>query len=293
MNYLTLTYWMIAFSICQSSCHSPTSTTVNHTENQALESGFASIGPLNMYYEIHGSGGIPLVLIHGGGSTIGTTFGNIIGLLSKNRKIIAVEMQGHGHTKDIDRPETFEQDADDIAGLLKFLKIEKADILGFSNGGNTAMQVDIRHPDVVRKLVVISAMYKREGMLDGFFDMMQHASLDNMPQPLQDAFLKIDPDRNHLLAMHDKDRNRMIQFQDWSDEDLKSIQAPTLLIVGDKDVVKPEHTVMMSKLIPVSELMIVPGTHGSFIGEICSVKEGSNMPSLVVETIEEFLDTSR
>ena len=110
-----------------------------------FDSGYSDMHGLHMYYEIYGKGN-PLVLIHGGGSTIQTSFGRIIPALSANRKIIAVELQAHGRTRDIDRPESFQQDADDVAALLDALKIDKADFLGFSNGGNTTMQIAIRHP---------------------------------------------------------------------------------------------------------------------------------------------------
>ncbi|HZV70844.1 MAG TPA: alpha/beta hydrolase [Saprospiraceae bacterium] len=256
-----------------------------------FETGYAPIGELKMYYEIHGNGGIPLVLIHGGGSTIRTTFGNILDLFSKSRKVIAVELQGHGHTADIDRPFTFEQDADDVVALLKFLKTDKADILGFSNGGNTTMQIGIRHPEIVNKLVIISSFYKREGFFPGFFDMMENASLKNMPEQLKAAFLKIDPDSSHLQAMHDKDASRMVHFEDWPDEDLKSILAPTLLISADKDVVLPEHAVAMSYVFLNARLMILPGTHGSFLGEVCTYVKGSKMPELTATAVIEFLDT--
>src|SRR5690242_20456530 len=111
-----------------------------------MKSGYAPTGSLQLYYEIHGEGKTPLLLIHGGGSTIGTSFSKLLPLLKKNRQVIAVEMQAHGHTEDIDRDLTFEQDADDIAALLQHLQIQKADILGFSNGGSTTLQVAVRHP---------------------------------------------------------------------------------------------------------------------------------------------------
>ena len=133
------------------------------------QSGYAPVNGISMYYEIYGNG-MPLVLIHGGGSTIQTTFSKIIPLLEKNHKVIAVEMQAHGHTSDRDAPESFDQDADDVAALMKYLKIDKADILGFSNGGNTAMKIGMKYPSMVNKLVVISAFYKREGMIKGFFE---------------------------------------------------------------------------------------------------------------------------
>src|SRR6478736_8526234 len=106
-----------------------------------------------MYYEIHGQGK-PFVLIHGGGSTIQTSFSNIIPILAKNRQIIAVELQAHGHTNDRNTELSFEQDADDVAALLNNLNISKADFLGFSNGGNTTMQIAIRHPELVDKIIV-------------------------------------------------------------------------------------------------------------------------------------------
>src|SRR5215471_17134424 len=153
---------------------------------------YANVNGIKMYYEIHGEGK-PLVLIHGGGSTIETTFGKVLPLLAKKYKVIAVELQAHGHTSDRNAPETFEQDADDVAALLQLLNISKASIFGFSNGGTTAMQIAIRHPQVVDKLVIASGAYQREGFIPGFFEGMQHASLENMPRPLQDAFLKINP----------------------------------------------------------------------------------------------------
>ncbi len=250
---------------------------------------YAMVNGLKMYYEIHGNGN-PLVLIHGGGSTIETTFGNILPLFAEKYKVIAVEMQAHGHSGDRHAPETFEQDADDVAALLKQLNISKAYILGFSNGGSTTLQIAIRHPEVVNKIVAISAIYLREGMFPGFFDMMKDASLKNMPQPLQDAFLKINPDRAALQNMHDKDRDRMLAFKDWAEDGIRSIQAPALIIVGSKDVVTSEHALKMSQIIPHTELMILPGSHGSFIGEICTVEQESKIPELTVAVIKEFLD---
>jgi pimeloyl-ACP methyl ester carboxylesterase len=125
--------------------------------------GYAPVNGIHMYYEIHGQGN-PLVLIHGGGSTIQTTFGYILPLLAEHYKVIALELQAHGHTSDRESPESFEQDADDVAALLSYLHINQANIFGFSNGGNTAMQVSIRHPQLVRKLVIASAFYKRSGL---------------------------------------------------------------------------------------------------------------------------------
>src|SRR6185503_8051528 len=117
-----------------------------------IDSGYAPVNGLNMYYEIHGKGDMPLVMIHGGGSTI-ESFETLIPLLAPHFKIIAVELQAHGRTSDSDAPERFETDADDVAALLEYLKISKANVLGFSNGGTTTVQIAIRHPEIIEKIV--------------------------------------------------------------------------------------------------------------------------------------------
>ena len=130
-------------------------------------SKYAGVNGIKMYYELHGTGR-PLVLIRGGGSTVTTTFGKILPSLAKTRMVIAVELQAHGHTSDRNAPESFEQDADDVAELLKQLNINGADIFGFSNGGHTAMEVAIRHPERVRRLILASAFYKGLAWIKGF-----------------------------------------------------------------------------------------------------------------------------
>jgi pimeloyl-ACP methyl ester carboxylesterase len=262
--------------------------TTEEKMNGALRSGYAPVNGLKMYYEIHGNGK-PLVLIHGGGSTIGTTFGNIIPLLAKHHQVIAVELQGHGHTNDRDAPESFEQDADDVAGLVSYLKISNANFFGFSNGGNTTMQIGIRHPALVNKLIIVSAFYKREGMFKGFFEIMENANLENMPGYLKKAFLEINNDTAMLQNMFEKDKARMLQFKDWREEDLSLIKAPSLIIAGDQDVATVEHTAEMARKIPNSRLLIVPGTHGSCILEASAPAQESNIPELTLATIEEFL----
>lgn len=260
------------------------------TVKSPYKADYALVNGLQMYYEIH-SQGEPLILIHGGGSTIQTSFGKILPMLAKYYKVIAVELQAHGHTKDRDTPESFEQDAADVVALLNQLKINKASFLGFSNGGQTSMQIGMSYPDLVNKLVIVSAFYTREGAVNGFFESMPNATLDSMPPHLQEAYLQINGnDSNGLQRMFEKDRNRMIQFKGWSDQELASIKAPALIIAGDKDVMKPEHTVQMASVIPNSQLMILPGNHGSFIGEGESAEQKSKMPELVVEVIREFLD---
>jgi pimeloyl-ACP methyl ester carboxylesterase len=248
---------------------------------------YARVNGLKMYYEIHGNG-FPLVLIHGGGSTISTTFGRILPELAKTHQVIAVEMQAHGHTADIDRPLSFEQDADDIAELLKQLHIKKADIFGFSNGASTTLQLAIRHPQLVNKIVVASTIYKKSGTFAGFWDMMANATFEGMPQPYKDAFLEINPDKDALYAMYKRDMTRMQSFKDIKEENIKAIQAPVLIIAGNKDVATPEHAVEMYRQMPHATLIILPGGHGDYMGELTTLKAGQKeYPALAM--IENFL----
>lgn len=247
---------------------------------------YAVVNGLKMYYEIHGEG-FPLVLVHGGGSDIGVTFGRVLSAFAKNHKVIGVDMQAHGRTADRGIPTSFEGDADDVAALLKHLNIKQADIMGFSNGGNTAMQVAIRHPQLVHKIVIASSFYKRSGFDSWFWDFMPNATLDNMPKPLQEAFLKINNDPAALELMHNRDRDRMLAFQDWNDDSIRSITMPALVIAGDKDVIRPEHTLELYRMLPDAELCILPAGHGDYIGEIDDTREDGNYPAVTI--IEEFL----
>ncbi|QEL03160.1 alpha/beta hydrolase [Olivibacter sp. LS-1] len=249
---------------------------------------YAQVNGLKMFYEIHGKGN-PLVLLHGGGSTIATTFGRILPELAKAHQVIAVELQAHGHTTDIDRPLSFEQDADDVAALLKQLSIKKASFMGFSNGGTTCLQIAIRHPDLVDKLIVASSNYKRGGLQPGFFEGMEQATLDNMPQPLKDAYYAINPDPKGLQAMFERDKARMLAFKDISDEQIKSIQVPVLVVNGDTDVIRTEHALELSRMLPHAQLAILPGGHGDYLGEICAPNKTSNMPVFFVALINDFL----
>lgn len=259
------------------------------TDNLNLKSGYSDVNGIKMYYEIYGQGK-PLVLIHGGGSTIQTSFGRIIPLLSKERQLICVELQAHGRTSDRNSELSFEQDADDVAVLLKNLHLEKVDVLGFSNGANTALQIAIRHPQFCHKIIAASALLKRDGTFPQFWEFMKNGTFEQMPQQYKEAFLKVNPDSTKLMTMYQKCANRMIHFKDFPDEQIKAIKAPVLLVNGDTDVATSEHVVAMSKLIPTCELAIIPGGHGAYIGEITTLKETYNDTDFIVPIIENFLD---
>lgn len=260
-----------------------------NTDSLAFISGYSDVNGIRMYYEIYGQGK-PFVLIHGGGSTIQTTFGRVIPLLSKNRQLICVELQAHGRTGDRDSELSFEQDADDVAALLKNLTIAKADILGFSNGGNTALQIAIRHPHLCNKIVAASVLLKRDGALPHFWEFMKNGTFEQMPQQYKDAFINVNPDSAKLMTMYQKCANRMIYFKDFPDEQIKSIKASVLLINGDADVATKEHIDAMSKLIPDARMAIIPGGHGTYLGEITSLKADYKNTDFAVPMIERFLN---
>lgn len=262
---------------------------INSKMSTLKTSGHAAVNGINMYYEIHGEGTIPLVLIHGGGSTIETSFGVLLHLLASNHKVIAVELQAHGRTTDRDTPESFEQDADDVAALLTHLKVNKANILGFSNGGTTTLQIAIRHSQLVNKIVVMAGACKRNGFMNGFFDFMQTATFESMPQPLKDAYLKVTPNKAGLLNMFNKDKQRMIDFKDIDDKAISGIAVPALFMVSDKDVITVDHTLAMSKLVANGQLVVLPGTHGQFFGEMGSPDDENKTPKAAALLIAEFL----
>jgi len=270
----------------------PRPQTMSTLPSKPLESGHAPVNGIEMYYEVHGRrDGVPLVLLHGGGSTIEVTFSRILPVFASSRRVIAVEEQGHGRTTDRDAPVAFETSADDVAALLRHLQIEKADLFGFSNGASVALQVAIRHPQLVRKLVFASSITKKDGAHPQLWEHIRQADFSNMPQPLKDAFLRVNPDVQKLKTMHDKDAARMRSFKDVPDDLVRSVRAPTLIVLGDQDIVKPEHAFELSRLISGARLLILPGGHGDYLGEAVVTQKETRYPELTARLIEEFLDS--
>lgn len=233
----------------------------------------AFVNGLDMYYLVQGRGGIPLVLLHGAFSNIQTDFGKMLPTLSRNRQVIAIEQQGHGHTPDIDRPLTYEQMADDVAELLRQLRITKADFFGYSMGGAIGTYVAIRHPELVRKLVFAGgASYN----VAGFYPELMEGEKKMKPEdfagtPWLKAYVRIAPHPGDWPKLVTKIKDLDVNWRGLSDDQLRSIKVPTLLIVGDADVVRPEHVVQMFRLLgggvpgdlvglPRSQLAVLPGT---------------------------------
>ncbi|EQA46696.1 alpha/beta hydrolase family protein [Leptospira broomii serovar Hurstbridge str. 5399] len=259
-------------------------------ESDPIEKGHLPIGEMRLYYEVHGKGeGVPLVLLNGGGSTIEVTYSKILPIFAKHRKVIALDEQAHGRTTDRKGPVRFETSAEDVVALLKFLKVDKADLLGFSNGANVALQVAIRHPQLVRKMVFASSLTKKEGTYPQFWASMKRVTFSDMPQVLKDAFLKVNPDPQKLRNMFDKDVDRMRNFPNVKENEIRSVKAPVLVLLGDKDIPKPEHAVELFRLFPDSRLLILPGGHGDYLGEAIMSQDKSRYHELTAALIEDFL----
>jgi len=249
---------------------------------------YAEVNGLHMYYEEYGKG-TPLVLIHGGASTVQTSYGRLIPELSKTHRIIGVEMQAHGHSDNRDgRPISFEQDAADVVELLRQLHIEKADFFGFSNGGTTALEIAIYHPALVNRLIFASSMYKRSDCATAFWQGFGNALFEDMPEVYKKVFLSINPDPASLKIMFDQCVQRMQKFTDIPDSSVQGVRARTLIILGDHDVPLVEGALAMSRLMPHANLAVFPGGHGQYMGEIAGWKEQDD-PPVALPLIKEFL----
>jgi pimeloyl-ACP methyl ester carboxylesterase len=280
MNRHILSSLFIAIVVAAASCQpgpkegqntstAPKDTTASQNIKPA-ESGYAEVNGLKLYYEVYGEGK-PIVLLHGAFMNIPLNWSQIIPMLSKDRKVIVAEMQGHGRTRDISREFSYENMADDVSGLLKHLKIDSADILGYSMGGGVALQLAVRHPEQLRRLVVLSGTYAHDGwwpdveasfatinadMFKGSVIQKQYDSLGNDPAKFPEFVKKV--------------MSADLKPYDWTKE-VKKIQAPIFMAIGDADGVKYEHAIELFKAkgggkmgdiygLPKSRLAIIPGT---------------------------------
>jgi pimeloyl-ACP methyl ester carboxylesterase len=205
---------------------------------QKPTTGYAPVNGLKMYYEIHGSGD-PVVLLHGAFMTITTNWTDWIGELSKTRKVIAVEMQGHGRTADIERDISGENLADDVAALLDHLKIPKADVIGYSMGGCVAMQCAIRHPDKVPKVVVISSPFRRDGMIKEAADSIPKLTAEDFKgSPIETEYKKLSPTPDGFPKFVKRHLAMDAKGGDIGADKLQATTAPMFFIHGDADGIR-------------------------------------------------------
>ena len=255
--------------------------------------GYAPVNGLKMYFEIHGSGE-PVVLLHGAFMAISGDWKDFVSELSKTRKVIAIEMQGHGRTADINRDITFENLADDVAGLLDHLKIPSADVVGYSLGGGVAMQFAIRHPEKVRKVVSISAPIRRDGWVKEANDFWPTFSWELFKgTPMETEYKRLSPTPDKFPDFVGHIKVIAMRPYDFGADKLKATKAPMFFIFGDADGVRLDHIEEMYRLkgggsthgdmYPRSEsrLAILPDTtHVTLM----------NRMSIIVPAVNDFLN---
>ena len=231
---------------------------------------YERVGELSMYYEVHGSGE-PLLLLHGAYMTI-DMMAPLVSGLAEVRQVIAVEQQGHGRTADIDRPITYEGMADDTAALVRALGVERADVVGYSMGGATALQAALRHPDLVRRLVIVSAGYRSDSAPPEALAAFENITPELFAgSPIEEAYQRVAPNPGDFPRLVEKLSKLDTTEFAWPQDAIRAMPAPTLIVIGDSDGVTLEHAVELFKLrgggvmgdlsgMPQSQLAVLPGT---------------------------------
>ncbi len=256
-------------------------TQESHMTTIPTQTGYAPVNGLSMYYEIQGSGQ-PLVLLHGGFGLTGM-FSAILPLLAENRQVIAVDLQAHGRTADIDRPLRLELMGDDIAALITHLGFKQADVMGYSMGGGTALRTAIQHPELIRKLVVVSMPFKRNGwypeMVTSMAQMGATFADFIKDTPMYQNYVSVAPHPQQFPVLCEKMGAMLRQDYDWSAE-VAALKMPTLIVCGDADGMPPAHAAQFFELLgggqrdgswdgsgmSTSQLAILPGiTHYNIV----------------------------
>jgi pimeloyl-ACP methyl ester carboxylesterase len=246
---------------------------------------YADVNGLRMYYEIYGEG-TPLVLLHGGMLTIGLNFAGMIPTLAQRHQVIAVELQGHGRTADIDRAFTPAAFAADVVALLDHLGIDRAHVLGHSMGAAVTLELAVSHPGRVRSVVPVSATVRPDGMHEDLLDPAKMATSDRLPTAadfaaMRAAYVELSPHPEHFETFLAALSASNADLKGWTDEQQAAITAPVLLVQGDRDFVTIEHAALMQHLIPGARLAVLPDT---------THMQATLRPDYLLPMLADFLD---
>ena len=261
-------------------------TTQTSPETPAPDrTGYADVNGLHMYFEVYGAG-TPLVLLHGGMLSIRLNFAGLIPTLAKHHQVIGVELQGHGRTADIDREITPAALASDVIALLDHLGIEKAHVLGHSMGGAVAMELAVTAPDRLLSVVPVSVTVRPDGMHEDLRDPSRFATSSRLPTQqdfaeFREEYERLSPHPEHFDEFLARLSASNADLQGWSDEQLAGIRSPLLHVLGDHDFTTVEHAALMQKLIPGSQLAVLPGT---------THMQATRRADLLLPMLAEFLD---
>jgi pimeloyl-ACP methyl ester carboxylesterase len=280
--------WCVAASLAMTLASTPLSAQSRPT------TGYAPVNGLRMYYEVHGRGE-PVVLLHGAFMTITNNWAAWIGTLAKTRQVIAVEMQGHGRTADFSRTFSSANHADDVAALLTYLKIPRADLIGYSMGGGVAMQMAVRHPQQVRKVVVISASLNRDGMIPEGREAVRALTAELFTgSPIETEYKRLSPTPTQFATFIQRMVSGMATDRELTAKQLAATSAPMFFIHGDADGIQFEHMGEMFRAKgggthgdmgprTASRLAILPNTsHVTLMDQ----------PSVIIPMISDFLDAN-
>ncbi len=268
---------VIAMAVTATSCGRGEKELLTTTDPAAASTapkvvtGYADVNGLHMYYETHGEGE-PVVLLHGAYMSA-DQMRSVTDILAQKRQVIVPEAQGHARTADIDRPITYEAMADDVAALMDHLGVPAADVVGYSMGATTALNLAMRHPEKVKRMVAAAGTYQTAGMYPEVAAMFPTITAEMFAgSPFEAEYRKLSPTPDAFPQFVEKLKVLDTTPQDWPAADIAAITAPTLVVVGDQDVVTPEHAVKMFRLLgggkpgdmgtpaPEDQLAIMPGT---------------------------------
>ena len=216
---------------------------------EPVETGIETVDGLEIYYQVHGEDGPPLIMLHGGLMTI-ETLGPLLPALAETRTVYAIELEGHGRTRDLDRPLSLRQFADDVAGFIAQRGLAPVDVVGFSMGGATALGLAAHHPEAVNRLAVISASHQTNSIYESVRAGWPQLSAEMLAgTPMEAAYTAVAPEPERFEALVNKLREAMLAGMGWEEDEMRAIAAPTLLIVGDTDIVQPAKVLELFQLL--------------------------------------------